>query len=119
MVKKVVSVTLPMGRVIPLSMKAIIGITTSPTSRSNTIPSGGQYRRDTSSGMWYFSLNTSIKARLFTKYLSLPISNKQKRVDTKNDNWATRNGRSRRLFEEIKKNAKKLELTQTKSRCDL
>ena len=107
-----------MGRVIPLSMKAIIGITTSPTSRSNTIPSGGQYRRDTSSGMWYFSLNTSIKVGLSTRYLSLPISNKQKRIDTENDNWAMRNGRLRRLSKEIKKNAKKLELTRTKSRCN-
>ena len=69
--------------------------------------------------MWYFSLNTSIKARLSIKYLNLPISNKQERVNTENDNWATRNGRLKRLFKEIKKNAKKLELTQTKSRCDL
>ena len=53
----------------------------------------------------------SIKAGLSTKYLNLPISNKQKRVDTENDNWATRNRRPRRLFEEIKKNAKMLELT--------
>ena len=78
-----------------------MGIMTSPTSRSVTIPFGGQYHRAIS---WD---------------LSLPISNKQKRVDTKNDNWAMRNGRPRRLFEEIKKNAKKLELTRTKSRCDL
>ena len=69
--------------------------------------------------MWYFSLNTSIKAGLSIKYLNLPISNKQERVNTENDNWATRNGRLKRLFKEIKKNAKKLELTQTKSRCDL
>ena len=69
--------------------------------------------------MWYFSLNTSIKAGLSTKYLNLPISNKQERVNTENDNWATRNGRLKRLFKEIKKNAKNLELTQTKSRCDL
>ena len=108
-----------MGRVIPPSMKAIMGITNSPTSQSNAIPSGGQYRRNTSWGMWYFSLNTSIKAGLSTKYLNLSISNKQKSVNTENDNWATRNGRPRRLSEEIKKNAKKLELTRTKSRCDL
>ena len=69
--------------------------------------------------MWYFSLNTSIKAGLSTKYLNLPILNKQERVNTENDNWATRNGRLKRLFKEIKKNAKKLELMQTKSRCDL
>ena len=62
-------------------------------------------------GYMVFSLNTSFKAGLSTKYLNLPISNKQKRVDTENDNWATRNRRPRRLFEEIKKNAKMLELT--------
>ena len=89
-----------MGRVIPPSMKDIMGITTYPTSRSNAIPSKGQYRRDTSWGRRYFSLNTSIK------YLNLPISNKQKRVSTENDNWVTRNGRPRRLSEETKKNAK-------------
>ena len=70
-------------------------------------------------GIWYFSLNISIKAGLSTKYLNRPISNKQKRVDIENDNWATRNGRPRRLSEEIKKNAKKLELTRTKSGCNL
>ena len=70
-------------------------------------------------GMWYFSLNTSIKVGLSTKYLNLPISNKQERVNTENDNWAMRNVRPRRLSEEIKKNAKKLELTQTKSGYDL
>ena len=100
-----------MGRVIPPSMKAIMGITTSPTSRSNAILSRGQYRRDTSWGMCYFSLNTSIKAGLSSKYLNLPISNKQKRENTKIDNWEIRNGRSRRLSEEIKWNLKKLELT--------
>ena len=66
-----------------------------------------------------FSLNTSIKAGLSTKYLNLLISNKQKRVDTENDNWATRNWRPGRLSKEIKKNVKKLELTRTKSGCDL
>ena len=43
----------------------------------------------------------------------------QKRKNTKNDNWEMRNGRPRRLFEEIKKNSKKLELTQTKTESDL
>ena len=51
----------------PPSMKAIIGIMTSPTSRSNANPSVEQYRIDTSWGMWYFSLNNSIKAGVFTK----------------------------------------------------
>ena len=43
----------------------------------------------------------------------------QKRKNTKNDNWEMRNRRLRRLSEEIKKNSKKLELTQTKSESDL
>ena len=108
-----------MGRVIPPSMKAIMGIMTSPTSRSNAILSRGQYRRDTSWGMCYFSLNTSIKAGLSTKSLNLPISNKQKRENTRSDNWVMRNDRLRRLSEEIKKNLKELELTRTKSGGDL
>ena len=57
----------------PPSMKAIIGIMTSPTFRSNATPSVEQYRIDTSWGVWYFSLNNSIKARVFTKHLNLPI----------------------------------------------
>ena len=100
-------------------MKAIMGITTSPTSQSNATPFGGQYHRDTSWGMWYFSLNTSIKAGLSTKYLNLPISNKQKRENTKNNNWVMRNERLRRLSEEIRKNSKKLELTWTKLKGDI
>ena len=55
--------------VMPPSMKAIIGIMTSPTFRSNATPSVEQYRTDTSWGMWYFSLNNSIKA----KRSNLPI----------------------------------------------
>ena len=69
--------------------------------------------------MWYVSLNTSIKAELSTKYLNLPISNKQKRENIKNDDWEMRIGRPRRLSEEIKKSSKKLELTQTKLESDL
>ena len=57
----------------PPSMKAIMGIMTSPTSRSNATPSVEQYCIDTFWGMWYFSLNNSIKARVFTKRLNLPI----------------------------------------------
>ena len=57
----------------PSSMKAIMGIMTSPTSRSNATPSVEQYRTDTSWGMWYFSLNNSIKAGVFTKRSNLPI----------------------------------------------
>ena len=57
----------------PHSMKTIIGITTSPTFRSNATPSVEQYRTNTSWGMWYFSLNNSIKARVFTKRSNLSI----------------------------------------------
>ena len=59
--------------VMPHSMKTIIGITTSPTFRSNATPSVEQYRTNTSWGMWYFSLNNSIKAGVFTKCSNLPI----------------------------------------------
>ena len=55
------------------SMKAIMGIMTSPTSRSNATPSMGQYRTDTSWDMWYFFLNNFIKAGVFTKRSNLPI----------------------------------------------
>ena len=47
----------------PPSMKAIMGITTSVV----------QCRTDTSWGMWYFSLNDSIKAGVFTRRSNLPI----------------------------------------------
>ena len=57
----------------PSSMKAIMGIITSPTSRSNATPSVEQYRTDTSWGMWYFSLNNPIQAGVFTKRSNLPI----------------------------------------------
>ena len=57
----------------PPSMKAIIGIMTSPTSQSNATPSVEQYRTDTSWGMWYFSLNNSINSGVFTKCSNLPI----------------------------------------------
>ena len=57
----------------PHFMKAIIEIMTSPTFRSNATPSMEQYHIDTSWGMWYFSLNNSIKAGVFTKRSNLPI----------------------------------------------
>ena len=38
----------------PPSMKVIMGIMTSPTSRSNATPSVEQYRTDTFWGMWLF-----------------------------------------------------------------
>ena len=59
--------------VMPHSMKAIMEIMTSPTTRSNATPSVEQYRTNTSWGMWYFSLNNSIKAGVFTKRSNLPI----------------------------------------------
>ena len=62
-----------MGMVMPPSMKAIIGITTSPTFQSNSTPSVVQWRTTTSWGMWYFSLNNSIKAGVFTRRSNLPI----------------------------------------------
>ena len=65
--------------VMPPSMKAIMGIMTSPTFRSNATPSVKQYRTDTSGGMWYFSLNNSIKAGVFTKRSNLPILSLQMR----------------------------------------
>ena len=65
--------------VMPHSMKAIMGIITSPTFRSNATPSVEQYRTDTSWGIWYFSLNNSIKAGVFTKCSNLPILSLQMR----------------------------------------
>ena len=53
--------------------KVIMGIMTSPTSRSNATLSVEQYRTDTSWGVWYFSLNNSIKSGVFTKRSNLPI----------------------------------------------
>ena len=63
----------------PPSMKAIMGIMTSPTFRSNATPSVEQYRTNTSWGMWYFSLSNSIKAGVFTKRSNLPILSLQMR----------------------------------------
>ena len=57
----------------PPSMKAIMGIMISPTSRSNATPSMEQYHTDTSWGMRYFSLNNSINSGVFTKRSNLPI----------------------------------------------
>ena len=62
-----------MGIVMPPSMKAIMEIMTSPTSWSKDNPSVEQYRIDTSWGMWYFSLNSSIKVGFFTRRSNLPI----------------------------------------------
>ena len=63
----------------PHSIKAIIRIMTSPTSLSNANHSLEQYRIDTSWGRWYFSLNSSIKAGVFTKRSNLPILSLWKR----------------------------------------
>ena len=48
------------GEVIPPSIKAIIGMMTSPTSLFVTICSVEQYRRPTPWDIWYFSLKSSI-----------------------------------------------------------
>ena len=63
----------------PPSMKAIMGITTSPTFQSNSTPSVVQCHTDTSWGMGYFSLNDSIKAGVFTRRSNLPIFSLQMR----------------------------------------
>ena len=73
MVEEITRVILHIGRVILPSMKAIIGIMTSPLSLSVTSCSGEQYRRTTSWGIWYLFLKASILAGEFTKYLNLPI----------------------------------------------
>ena len=63
----------------PPPMKAIMGITTSPTFRSNSTPFVVQCRIVTSWGMWYFSSNDSIKAGVFTRRSNLPILSLQMR----------------------------------------
>ena len=60
-----------MGRVIPPSIKAIIGMMTSPTSLFVTICSVEQYRRPISWGMWYFSLKSSIFEGESTRFSNL------------------------------------------------
>ena len=77
-------------------MMAIMGIMTFPTFRSNATPSVEQYHIDTSGGMWYFSLNNSIKAGVFTKRLNLPILNLQMREQRaeeviRGDKWSLEN----------------------------
>ena len=62
-----------MGSVIPPSMKAIIGMTTSPPHLSVSTWSGGQYSRPTLGGMWYLALKLFILSEESTKYLNLPI----------------------------------------------
>ena len=57
----------------PPPMKAIIGITTSPTFRSNSTPSVVQCRTTTSWGIYYFSLKNSIKVGVFTRRSNLLI----------------------------------------------
>ena len=66
-------VTLPMGSVIPPSMKAIIGMTTSHSFLSVTIRSRAQYRRATPYRVWYLALKSSIPAGESTRCLNLPI----------------------------------------------
>ena len=49
--------------------------------RSNATPSVEQYQTDTSWRMWYFSLNDSIKAGVFTRRSNLPI------VSLRSEEW--------------------------------
>ena len=59
--------------VIPPSIKAIIGMITSPISLSVMIYSVEQYRRPTSWGILYFYLKSSIFKGEFTRLSNLPI----------------------------------------------
>ena len=96
-----------MGIVIPPSMKAIIGIVTSPTFQSNANPFEEQYRIDTSwvcdIFLWTFlsRQDSSLNAQTYP----FRISRKE-------------NDRPRRLFEEIKKDSK-WKLTWIEARIDL
>ena len=66
----------------PPSMKAIMGImifTISPTFQSNSTPFVVQCHTNTSWRMWYFSLNDSIKAGVFTRRSNLPIFSLRRR----------------------------------------
>ena len=73
MVEKISLVILPIGSVIPLSIKAIIGMTTSPTSLFVSTRFGGQYCRPTPCGIWYLDQKPSIPTGESTKCLNLPI----------------------------------------------
>ena len=79
-----------MGRVIPPSMKAIIGMMTSKASLCDTICSGEQYHRATSLEIWYLFLKASILARESTKCLNLPIWTSYRGV-IESDKGQTRN----------------------------
>ena len=64
-------VILPMGSLIPPSMKAIIGMTTSPSLRWVSHSPEGQYCKEMSWGMWYKALNLSIPMGESTKWVNL------------------------------------------------
>ena len=66
-----------MGSVIPPSKKAIIGMTTSPTSPSVRMRSVAQYYRATPCRIQYLALKLSIAAEESTKYLTYPFKQMQ------------------------------------------
>ena len=67
---------MPMGILIPPSMKAIIGITTSPFCLSVCHYPSLQYLVPTPGGILYLALKFAILSSESTKLLNLPISKK-------------------------------------------
>ena len=66
-------VRVPIGMVIPPSMKAIIGMTTYPIFLSSTHSPWAAYLMPTLSGILYLALNFSIPSSKSTRHLNLPI----------------------------------------------
>ena len=64
---------LPMGMVIPPSIKAIIVMTTSPSFLSSTHSLWAAYLMPTVGGILYLALNLSLSSLDSTKHLNLPI----------------------------------------------
>ena len=63
----------PMGMVIPPSMKAIMGMITSPVFLASTHSPWAAYFMPTVGGILYLALNLSIPSSDSTKRLNLPI----------------------------------------------
>ena len=66
-------VIVPMGMVIPPSMKAIIGMTTSFVFLSSNYSPCAAYLTPTCRGILYLDLKLLILSSVYTKYLNLPI----------------------------------------------
>ena len=64
---------LPMRMVIPPSIKAIIGMTTSPSFLSSTHSPWAAYLMPNVGGILYLVLNLSLSSSDSTKHLNLPI----------------------------------------------